>query len=172
MRTLLFCALLAGVLSKRNDKAAEQLAAAKAAYQDALARTGDFDCTAPEFDQVLKMFDAVPAATPSKAEAKDLAKSIREKRALAVQHTGAVDRAAAAPIAAAPSADPPATATPADCASAQKRMRVLAAARKKSGRPPLGQTAFLQNGEVGYAPGAEPSAEEESLMGTLKNCGR
>src|ERR1043166_6795199 len=98
MRFLLAGVLLAGVLAKRNEKAADQLRGAKEAYQAALSKTGDFECTAPEFDAVLRLFDAVPRATPSRREARDLARSIREKRAAAMQHHSAVDRAAAQPV--------------------------------------------------------------------------
>lgn len=170
MRWFVVCVALAGLLAKRDERAAGQLRAAKEAYQRALSQTGDFDCAAPEFDAVLKMFDDVLRGTPSSAEARDLAKSIREKRAAAGQHASAVDRAAAAPVVNAPAAPDATAPPPADCGGARKRMRALAAARKKSGRPPVGQTAFLTNGEVGYVPGAEPTAEEESLMKTLGGC--
>ena len=170
-------------LEKRNQKAADQLAQAKAAYQETLGRTGDFDCVSPEFDAVLKLFDAVPAATPARAEARDLARRIREKRAAAAQHGRAVDAAARKAGAAPPAADPggapaagpdaagqPAAPGGAACKPAQKRMRVLMVARKKSGKPPLGEMAFQTSGEVSYAPGAEPSVEEAALMETLKSC--
>jgi len=168
---LVILALIAGFgFGNRNQKAEEQLRNAKQAYQEALAKTGDFDCTAPEFDQVLKLFEAVPRGTPARREAKDLVKSIREKRAAAGQHARAVDAAAAQPVRmeAAPAAPP--SAAPADCKLARKKMVGLKVARKKAGKPPLGEVSMLKSGEVGYTPGAEPTAEEESLLNQLKAC--
>jgi hypothetical protein len=161
-------------MEKRNQKAAEQLQAAKEAYQSALAKTGDFDCIAPEFDAVLKMFESVPAATPSKKEARDFVRRIREKRAAKAQHLRALDAVpvpkptAEVPAAAAESAAP--ASDPASCRPAKKRLLVLAVARKKAGKPPLGTMAFSNAGEVAYAPGAEPSVEEAALQETLKAC--
>jgi hypothetical protein len=39
-------------------------------------------CAAPEFDAVLKLFDAVPPATPSRREAKDIAGARLDRRHL------------------------------------------------------------------------------------------
>lgn len=171
MRIFIVAVLLA-IGAKRDQRAAQQLQQAKAAYEQALTKTGDFDCAAPEFDAVLKMLDGVPAATPSKAEAKDLAKRIREKRAAASQHAKAIDAArSTVPQVMAQDAPPPSQAAPeVDCKSAKRRMLALAVARKKAGKPPLGQMAFADNGEVAYVPGAEPSVEEAALQESLKRC--
>jgi hypothetical protein len=172
MRTLIIAALLAGVLGKRSEDAAQKLAGAKAAYEAALAKTGDFECVSPEFDAVLKMFDKVPAATKSKAEAKDLAKRIREKRAAAAVHARALD-AAPVPVAASVSdgaETAPVAVDPQKCKVAKRRMIGLARARKRAGKPPLGTMAFSNAGEVAFAAGAEPSVEEAALMETLKEC--
>src|SRR3954464_10901523 len=85
-------------LGGRDQKGEEKLRQAKQAYQDALARTGDFECTAPEFDAVLKLFEDVPRATPSRREAMDIARTTREKRKAAGVHRTAVDSAAARPV--------------------------------------------------------------------------
>ena|SRR5947209_3291365 len=161
-------------LGGRDQKAEEKLRQAKQAYQDALARTGDFDCTAPEFDAVLKMFEDVPRATPARKEAMDVARTIREKRKAAGAHRSAVDSAAAQPVvnagAGAPVSDAPVKADPASCKEARKRMIGFRVARKKAGKPPLGEVSMLKNGEVGYTPGAEPTEEEASVMKVIKIC--
>ena len=165
MTKLLVGLLLAGLLG-RGERAAQQLADAKQAYQAALARTGDFDCLAPDFDEVLKKLDAVPRGTAARKDAAGLAAAIREKRTAAAQHGRAVDQAAAAPAA----APAPAKPLPADCKQAGKRLLGLKVARKKAGKPPLGEMAFQSSGEVAYAPGAEPTPEEASLLDQLKQC--
>src|SRR5438552_8168682 len=147
MRIALLALVAVLGMEKRNQRAAEQLQAARDAYQSALAKTGDFDCAAPEFDEVLKMFDAVPAATPSKREARDIARQIREKRKAGAQHARALDAAPVPrPIVDADPSPPPGGADAGSCKAAHKRMLVLAAARKKSGRPAVGTIAFAPSG--------------------------
>src|SRR5678810_192013 len=93
MRIVLLALVAVLGMEKRNQQAAEKLQAAKQAYQSALARTNDFDCVAPEFDEVLKLLDAVPRMTPSKREAKDLDGQIREKRKAKAKHAQALEAA-------------------------------------------------------------------------------
>jgi hypothetical protein len=83
-----------------------------------------------------------------------------------------VDQAAANVGKAAPAAAavPAAAPAPADCKAARKRMIGLRVARKKAGKPPLGEMAFQSSGEVAYAAGAEPTAEEEAVMNKIKSC--
>ncbi len=187
MKMIVLGVLLCFAFGKKKAQAEEQLAEAKTSYEQTLSRTGDFDCVSPEFDEVLRQFDAVPSGTPAKSEAKGLAQGIREKRAAALQHSRAVDRAAAAPIAPkvrsirpglmAPSAGssqgskkftpPPADGT---CKTVKVRLGELRTGRRNAGKPPMGTTSFLPDGEVGFAPGSEPTPEEDQLIRQLKAC--
>ena len=186
MRMLALALLLCISFGKRKAEADAQLAAAKAAYEETLSKTGDFDCVGPEFDAVLAKFDAVPSRTAAKKEAQGLAQDIREKRAAASAHARAVDRAAAAPrvgrSGARGSAAAPAQAAPSSppaglpasgrdgCDAVRKRVGELRTARRKAGKPALGTMDFQSGGEVGFAPGAEPTPEEEQAAAQLKAC--
>ena len=188
MRMLVLAVLLCFAFGKKKAQAEEQLAAAKTAYRQALSTTGDFDCVAPEFDDVLRQFDSVLSGTPAKSEAKGLAQDIREKRAAAQQHSRAVDRAAAAPIAPNVRSMRPAsgrasgsvaapgnkkfTPPPGDdtCKTVKTRLGELRTGRRKAGKPAMGTTSFLPDGEVGFAPGSEPTPEEDQLIRQLKAC--
>ena len=83
-------------LAQRKGVADRSLDRAKDAYRQALARTGDFDSAAHEFDEVLRLLTAVPRGTQARAEADRLARTIREKRSADRAHRSAVEAAGAA----------------------------------------------------------------------------
>ena len=179
-------------LTVRRSAADEALDEAKEAYRQTVARTGDFDSVAPDFDEVLRLFAAVPRGTPARVEADGLARTMKEKRAAKLAHSKLVDAAgataagevkrelatpppavAATPGAGTGSGSATAASAPPDkktCRATDERLHQLAKERKKAGKPALGAMTFLSSGEVGFKPGAEPTPEEEALQKTDKLC--